>query len=153
MQTEHFCAVKGRKTNADMCPKIIWNADAATIEVCRACARGKALVSTAITWAPALPPPPPKVQPPAAKPAISAWAIVRQVTGLKTYGKLVATLGGFTVAAVRKQMLQLDAGKLPRSDNKLLPALLSHTGLTLNQLRGLEPLATINQQPAQGGEA
>lgn len=149
-----FCAVKGRKATDNECSGIIIKADAATIETCRTCTRGQALKQTAENWTEHSQQTPPALQETKPeKPKATAWEIVRIATGCNTFAKL-GLLTGFSDQAVRIQLAKLDKGKLPRAGNKVLPAILRVSKLTLADLL---PAGAIEQgqqeEPATEPEA
>lgn len=149
-----FCAVKGRRATDNECSGIIIKADAATIETCRTCTRGQALKQTAENWTEHSQQTPPALQETKPeKPKATAWEIVRIATGCNTFAKL-GLLTGFSDQAVRIQLAKLDKGKLPRAGNKVLPAILRVSKLTLADL---PPAGAIEQgqqeEPASEPEA
>lgn len=151
MQTDHFCAVKGSKIDETACASIIYKADAATLEVCGSCERGKALADTVGSCRVAKPA---NEQPVRTK---SPWQMVVEATGHTSQGRLADALRT-TQSKISQTFIKLGKGKLPSGPvwNDLLQLsgisaaelFAAATGKPLPQQTTPEPAASEQEMPA-----
>lgn len=126
------CAIMGTSVDALECAEIMASSGQDMAAKCAKCPRPQPTGAETTAF-----------EPP------TAWQRIQQATGVGSFGKLAEHLR-CGVSTIYTQLVRLDAGKLPNSNNTFIPALLRFTGLRLCDFIPGAP-TTFDPDPGEAG--